>query len=212
MSEEEVNHKANRPEKDASQQFPLIPGTMKVELIRNSNWSAVLLVLLLLCGAGLCVAWVAIKQSTERILHPESKLSVLELEQHIIKVDGLDAGFLKDKSKIGISFDGFAWLGVDLSKATFDLDRLRRRLVITLPKPEVTEVNVTDTRIWDRETNPSDEKALDQKECTLCNEALSDFRNLANDSFYVDTANQLAKSVLRSYYKRNYHWLNVEFK
>ena len=199
----------------------LDPGTIRIELVHSSKWSVALLSLLLLvCGAILCVAWVAVGRSTARILHPESRLSVLELEESVIKFDGIDAHFdiwkaqPADKSKIGISFAGFARLGVDLSKAKFELDRFRNRLTITLPESEVTEVGVEDVHIWERKTNltETDAREVDALECKLCNDAITDFRDTAKEPFYTDTANRLAKHVLRSYYKRNFPWLEVEFK
>lgn len=196
----------------------LAPGTIRIELVQSSKWSVAFLALLLIVGAFLCVAWVAIERSTARVLHPESKLSVLELEESVIKLDGIDrsVNLLKaqvaDTSKIGISFDGFARLGVDLSKAIIEVDRLRRRVTITLPKPEITEVNVIDARIWERKSNSAKEKELDALECQLCNEALKEFRDVATEDYYIDTANNLAKVVLRSYYKRNYPQFEVEFR
>lgn len=199
----------------------LDPGTIRIELVQSSKWSVALLSLLLIvCGAIFCIAWVAARRSTTRILHPESRLSVLELEESVIKFDGIDGHFnlwkaqYAEQSKIGISFTGFTRLGVDLSKAKFDLDRFRNRLTITLPESEVTEVNVEDAQIWERETNSTkdDPRKLDELECKLCNDAITDFRNAAKEPFYIDTANRLAKHMLRTYYKRNYPWLEVEFK
>ncbi len=199
-------------------QLQLTPGTIRIELVQSSKWSVAFLVLLLLVGALLCIAWVAIERSTARILHPENKLSVLELEESVIKFDGIDrsVNLLKaqvaDTSKIGISFDGFARLGVDFSKTKFELDRLRRRITITLPEPEITEVNVTDVRIWERKTNSANEKSLDALECQLCNDALREFRDVAKENYCIDTATYLAKVILRSYYKRNYPQFEVEFR
>lgn len=191
-------------------------GTIRVEVIRDSKWSTLPLVFLIICGGLLVVAWKAFERSTTRILHPESKLSVLELEESVIKFDGIDGSFkgiqLVDPSTIGIKFTGFARLGIDLSKATFDLDRLRSRLIITLPEPGVTEVNIGDAHIWERKTNSAGAEELDKKECDLCNAALDDFSKVAKEPYYVDAANRLAKVVLRNYYKRNHPWLNVEFK
>ena len=185
---------------------------VKVELTsmpKNGIW---LFVLLLVCGASFCIAWAVNKTSRSRILHLESKLSVLELETATIKTDGINGGFLKDHSQVGISFNGFARLGVDLSKAKFDLDRRSDVLTIELPNPEITEVSVTDSHTWDRSVNKSDGQKMDELECKLCNDALFEFRNLASNQYYIDTANQLAKSVLRAYYKRNYPKLDVQFK
>ena len=199
-------------------QLQLAPGTIRVEVIRDSKWSIAILALLLICGGVLCVAWSALERSTTRILRPEMNISVLELEESVIKFDGIDGHFnvwklqLADPSKIGISFSGFARLGVDLSKAKFELDRLRSRLHITLPEPKVTEVSVETAHIWERKTNKVDSEELDKLECKLHNEALSDFREVTKDPYYGDEANRLAKVVLRNYYKRNHPWLDVEFK
>lgn len=197
----------------------LNPGTIRIELVQSSKWSVALLSLLLLvCGVILCVAWVAVGRSTARILHPESRLSVLELEESVIKFNEINRHFdgfqAADKSKIGISFAGFARLGVDLSKAKFELDRFRNRLTITLPESEVTEVSVESAQIWDRRTNltKTDPTKLDEIECKLCNDARTEFLAVAKEPFYTDTANRLAKHVLRTYYKRNYPWLDIEFK
>ncbi len=214
-----MNDEGNKPNdsvlKDTTN-LQLAPGTIRIELVQSSKWSVALLALLLVCGAILCIAWVAIERSTTRILHPESKLSVLELEESVIKFDGIDRHFTgfqwSDKSKIGISFAGFARLGIDLTKAEFDLDRLHRRLTIALPEPEVTEVNVEEAHIWERRANSSDSHKLDELECKLCNDALTEFKKVAEEDFYRDAANRLAKAVLRAYYKRNYPWLEVEFK
>lgn len=201
-----------------SPQLQLVPGTIRIELVQSSKWSVALIVLLFLVGALMCIAWVATERSTARILHPESKLSVLELEESVIKFDGIDrsVNLLKaqvaDTSKIGICFDGFARLGVDLSKTKFELDRLRRRITIMLPEPEITEVNVTDMRIWERKANSANEKSLDALECQLCNDALREFRDVAKENYCIDTATYLAKVILRSYYKRNYPQFEVEFR
>ena len=166
----------------------------------------------------MCVAWRALERSTTRILYPEMNLSVLELEASVIKFDGIDGHFdlrklqLVDPSKIGISFSGSARLGVDLSRAKFEFDRLRSRLYITLPEPKVTDVDIETAHIWERKTNKADSKELDRLECKLCNEALSDFREVAKEPYYGDEANRLAKAVLRNYYKRNHPWLDVKFK
>ena len=193
-------------------QEPLQVAPIQVELVHRSKGVALLSSFLLLCGAVCCVAWAVNRRTSFRILHPESKLSVLELEEKAIKFRGFDAGVLKDHSQIAISLTGWARLGVDFSKSTFEVDRWRRRVVISLPAPEVTDVNVTDTKCWDRSTNVTDAKRLDKLECDLRNEALSDFRNLASNSFYVDTAQKYARVALRAYYRRNYPDWEVEFK
>ena len=218
MSAEDTTTK--HPDVKDTTNLQLAPGTIRIELVQSSKWSVALLSLLLLvCGAILCIAWVVVGRSTARILHPETRLSVLELEESVIKFDGIDGHFdvwkaqYTDKSKVGISFTGFARLGVDLSKSKFDLDRFRNRLTITLPESEVTEVSVENAQIWERETNPTDAKRLDQLECKLCNDAITDFRdNVSKEPFYTETANRLARHALRMYYKRNYPWLEVEFK
>ena len=199
-----------------SHQLQLAPGTIRIELVQSSKWSAAVLGLLLMCAVVFGIAWVSIEQSTARILHPESFLSVLELETSAIKFKGIDAHFTGltyvQKSDLGITFEGFTRIGVDLSKAKFDLDRLRGRLVISLPEAEVGDVSVEGTKIWDRKPNPNDAKKLDELEVELCNGALDDFRNMAKEKFYINTANQLAKVVLRKYYRRNYPSLKVEFR
>ena len=207
MNEGISQHDMSRAER---QQLQI--GPVKVELTGSSKKGAWLLAILLLCGAGLCVAWVVNKNSNPRILHPESKLSVLELETTTIKFDSINEGFLKDHSQVGISFEGFARLGIDLSKAKFDLDSKTGVLTIELPNPEITEVSVEDTHTWDRLVNEKQAKQLDDLECKLCNNALIDFRNLAQDQFSIDAANRLARIVLRSYYKRNYQNIEVKFK
>lgn len=199
-------------EKTRPGQKPLQVAPIQVELVHRSKGIAFVSAFLLLCGVVCCVAWVAHERTSFRILHPESKLSVLELEEKAIKFRGFDAGVLKDHSQIAISLTGWARLGVDFSKSTFEVDRWHRRVVISLPAPEVTDVNVTDTKCWDRSTNVTDAKRLDKLECDLRNEALSDFRNLASNSFYVDTARKYARVALRAYYRRNYPDWEVEFK
>ena len=197
-------------------QLQLAPGTIRIDLVQSSKWSVAFLGLLLLCAIVFGIAWVSIERSTARILHPESFLSVLEIETSTIKLKGIDAHFTGwtyvQKSDLGITFEGFTRIGVDLSKAKFDLDRLRGRLVISLPEAEVGEVSVEGTTIWERKPNPKDAKKLDEMEVELCNGALDDFRNMAQEKFYINTANQLAKVVLRKYYSRNYPSLKVEFR
>ena len=196
--------------KKEQRQIQIAP--LKVELTglpKNSVW---FFVLLLLCGASFGIAWAVNTQHHRRIILPESKLSVLELETTAIKFAGVDGGFLKDHSQVGISFEGFARLGVDLSKAKFDLDRKSEMMTIELPTPEVTEVSVTGTHTWDRSPNKSNEKELDALECKLCNDALSECRGLACDQYYIDTSKQLARIVLRAYFKRNYPNLEIQFK
>lgn len=204
------------PDVKDTHQFQLAPGTIRIELVQSSKWSVAFLGLLLLCAIVFGVAWVTIERNTARILHPESFLSVLELETSTIKIQGIDSHFTGlthvQKSDLGITFEGFTRLGIDLSQARFDLDRLRRRLVISLPEAEVGEVCVAGTQTWDRTTNPKDAKELDKLEVNLCNEALNDFRNMAKEKFYINTANQLAKAILLAYYKRNYPELKVEFR
>jgi len=206
------------PDAKDTHQLQLAPGTIRIELVQSSKWSVTALALLLLCAIVFGVAWVAVERSTARILHPENHLSVLDLEESVIKFDGIDAHFNAwkaqpvDKSKLGITFSGFTRLGIDLSKAKFDLDFLRSRLTITLPKAEVTEVCVDDVSIWERKTNSEDSENLDKLEVKLCNDALGDFRNIGQEKYYVDTANNLAQIILRGYYKRNYPWLKVEFR
>lgn len=197
-------------------QHQLVPGTIRVEVTHHSRWNTIIFGLLLVCCCCLWIAWRAFERSTTRILHPESNLSVLQLEESVIKVNGIDGhmdpfGYV-GKSKIGISFTGFARLGVDLTKAKFDLDRIRNHLVITLPEPKVTEVSVEDSHIWDRTTTKADAQKFDALECMLFNEARNDFCNVAKEPFYCESASRLSKLVLRNYYKRNYPWLDVEFK
>ncbi len=194
----------------------LVPGTIRVEVMHNSRWSMIIFGLLLVCCCCLWIAWRAFERSTTRILHPESSLSVLQLEESVIKVSGIDGhadalGYV-GKSKIGIRFTGFARLGVDLAKTKFDLDRFRNHLVITLPEPKVTEVSVEDAHIWESTTTPADAQKFDDLECKLFNEARNDFYNVAKEPFYCESANRLSKLLLRNYYKRNYPWLDVEFK
>ena len=209
---------SNSPDAKDTHQLQLAPGTIRIELVQSSKWSVTFLALLLLCVIVFGVGWVAMERTTTRILHPESHLSVLELEESVIKFAGIDAHYdvLKaqyaERSDIGITFSGFTRLGPDLSKAKFDLDLLRSRLTIALPKAEVTEICVEDVQIWDRRTNPEDGKRLEELEVKLRNDALTDFRDIGQEKFYIDTANALAKVILRAYYKRNYPWLKVEFR
>ena len=105
----------------------IAPGTIRIELVQSSKWSVALLALLLVCGLLVCIAWVAIERTTARILSPESKLSVLDIEQSDVDFHGIDGQFdiskvqYSDKSTVGIAFTGFARLGIDLSKAKFDV-------------------------------------------------------------------------------------------
>jgi hypothetical protein len=204
------------PDVKDTHQVELAPGTIRIELVQSSKWSVAFLSLLLLCAVIFGVAWIAIERSTARILHPESFLSVLELETSTVKIQGIDGHFtgltVVQKSDLGITFDGFTRLGVDLSKAKFDLDRLRGRLVITLPAAEVGEVCVAGTKTWERNTNKNDAKKLDELEVELCNGALDDFRNMAKEKDNIIMANHLAKVILQAYYKRNYPGLKVEFR
>ena len=149
---------------------------------------------------------------SQRVLFPESRLSVLEIELQSIKCDGLDSSTVeaKDSSRVGIKFEGFARLGVDLSKAEFNLQG--NNLSIKLPSPEITEVVIVKSDVWDWFTNTSDRKELDKLAVDLCNKALTDFRDLAKDDFYIDCARHVAKRALIRFYKVNHPSLILSFE
>ena len=146
-----------------------------------------------------------------RLLYPESKLSVLEIELQTYKFDGLDSGIARDHSAVGIRFEGFARLGIDLSKSKFEQTQ-NGILVIELPPPEITEVSINETEVWDRWTNEASGEKLDEKEVELCNAALKEFSEIANDPFYIDLARRTAKRFIRNFYNDFNPDISIEFK
>ena len=146
-----------------------------------------------------------------RMLYPDTRLSVLQIDQRVIKINGLDSKIDREKSQVGISFDGFARLGIDLSKADFDWKRDGNMMIVSLPNPEITDVGVDKTEVWDRFTNDLDAEKLDKIEVELCNKARDDFEAVATNSFYVSLAHRVARKHIRDFYKRYNPTLTIVF-
>lgn len=147
-----------------------------------------------------------------RMLYPDTCLSVLQIDQRIIKTNGLDSQIDREKSQVGISFDGFARLGIDLSKADYDWKRDENMMIVSLPNPEITDIGVDKTEVWDRYTNGLDAEKLDKLEVELCNKARNEFGNVATNSFYVSIAHRIARKHIRDFYTRHNPNLTIVFK
>ena len=157
-------------------------------------------------GGGLRV------ENTATIIQQVQTLSDLVTVKYVMqKVEFVDSPpgstlgqFVQGDNKVMLLAQGIVKAGIDLKKITADDVAISgKRLILTLPKPEITDAYLDDaqTKVIERTTGflRSLDKDLEQ---TTRQYAVDDIRRAAQESGILNDANERARTELRTFFQQ----------
>jgi hypothetical protein len=157
-------------------------------------------------GGGLRV------ENTATIIQQVQTLSDLVTVKYVMqKVELVDSPpestlgkFIQGDNQVLLLAQGIVKAGIDLKKITADDVAISgKRLILTLPKPEITDAYLDDaqTKVIERTTGflRSLDKDLEQ---TTRQYAVDDIRRAAQESGILNDANERARTELRTFFQQ----------